>query len=265
MGFGFDIGSAIGGIFGAGASAYGASKEYDIAEKNYKLQKKQFAYQKDLQQTMFEREDTAQQRAAADLEAAGLSKTLAAGSGASAGPVVSTQAPQMDSGFARTASEGAINALMMALQIGRQNADISKTQADTAVAQQTARNIKNQNQMYEETFESNLLLKNMEVGTKQIELNNADLDNQLKQYQVSMIDVDRIKRNLAVDAARLGVDAKTLEITAKQIAVEQAQYNLTWAQKRNLPAGITPDTKIQDTAYVGKGVEDILKKLGLSK
>ncbi|WGL31444.1 DNA pilot protein [Dipodfec virus UOA04_Rod_1057] len=58
--------------------------------------KKEFEYQKQLQQQIFEREDTAAQRKATDLAKAGLSKTLAAGGGAQAGAVVQTQAPTMD-------------------------------------------------------------------------------------------------------------------------------------------------------------------------
>jgi len=63
---------------------------------NYQQQKDQLAYQRRLQKKMFAREDTAVQRRAADLRKAGLSQTLAAGGGAQAGPVVSTQAPQVE-------------------------------------------------------------------------------------------------------------------------------------------------------------------------
>lgn len=63
---------------------------------NLRYQKQNLAYQKQLQQQIFEREDTAVQRRVADLEKAGLSKTLAAGDGAGAGAVVATQAPEND-------------------------------------------------------------------------------------------------------------------------------------------------------------------------
>ncbi|HIV98406.1 MAG TPA: hypothetical protein IAB12_01330 [Candidatus Ornithospirochaeta avicola] len=76
-----------GSIFGGLTGAY---ESY----KNYELQKDNLEWQKYVQNQNWERADTAVQRRAADLQAAGLSKTLAAGSGAETGDVVSTSAPQ---------------------------------------------------------------------------------------------------------------------------------------------------------------------------
>jgi len=74
----------------------GKNKEIDVANRNLSLSKRKFEYDKQLQQQIFAREDTAQQRAVKDLTAAGLSPVLAAGAGASSGPVVSTQAPRQE-------------------------------------------------------------------------------------------------------------------------------------------------------------------------
>lgn len=83
----------------AGSTLAGTVDSIITNKKNFDLQKENLAYQKDLQKQIFAREDNAVQRRVADLVAAGLSPTLAAGSSAGAGSVVSTSAPQKKSNF----------------------------------------------------------------------------------------------------------------------------------------------------------------------
>lgn len=68
-----------------------------VASQNLAFQKENLEYQKDLQQQIFEREDTAYQRKVNDLIAAGINPAVAAtGSGSNAGSVVNTQALHND-------------------------------------------------------------------------------------------------------------------------------------------------------------------------
>lgn len=113
----------------------------DIAEKNYNLQREQFDYQKQLNDLMMEREDTAYQRAVKDAQAAGLSASSVSG-GAAASGANSAPAPQIND-YAQDKFMHGMNLVNAITQfqnnITQQNiakykaeADINKTNAETA-------------------------------------------------------------------------------------------------------------------------------------
>ena len=86
---------------------------------NYENQKDALEWQKDIQQTIFNREDTSIQRRVADLQAAGLSPVLAAGQGAGTGGTVQINPPQLNLSGAE----------QMAFNLMRMEADISATRS----------------------------------------------------------------------------------------------------------------------------------------
>lgn len=91
------VGSLINGAMNLGSTIATNNSNERIAQENLAFQKENLEYQKDLQQQIFAREDTAYQRKVNDLIAAGINPAVAAtGSGSAAGSVVNTQAPHND-------------------------------------------------------------------------------------------------------------------------------------------------------------------------
>ena len=115
-------------IVNAWATVKGVKDSVKTNDLNYQLQKDELAYQKDLQKIMFAREDNAVQRRVADLKAAGLSPTLAAGSSAGAGSVVSTTAPQKVSNLQGYLALAQVGTMLANQQKAQTEADIARQQ-----------------------------------------------------------------------------------------------------------------------------------------
>lgn len=143
-------------LVNAGANVVGTIDQMKTNDLNFKLQKEQYGYQKLLQRIMFGREDNAVRRRVADLKAAGLSPTLAVGSAASSGPVVSTQVPQKESN---------LSAYLTLAQVGTMLANQQKAQTEADIAKQSLAQSKIQTKASSLSTE---LLRN------QVQLSNLD-------------------------------------------------------------------------------------------
>lgn len=115
-------------LVNVGSTIAGTVSNINTNKENLALQKENLAYQKDLQNVIFSREDNAVQRRVADLKAAGLSPTLAAGSSAGVGSVVSTSAPQKKSDLESYLALASVGTALAQQQKARTEADIARQQ-----------------------------------------------------------------------------------------------------------------------------------------
>lgn len=139
--------STLGDITSVGSTLAGTVDSIIANKKNFDLQKENLAYQKDLQKYIFAREDNAVQRRVADLKAAGLSPTLAAGSSAGAGSVVSTSAPQKRNNLEALTALASVKTLLAQQQRAQTEADIARQQLN--MSKEQLKQIKMDNDYYD--------------------------------------------------------------------------------------------------------------------
>lgn len=185
-------------IANLGATAMTNQANRDINLQNIKFQEQNLEYQKDLQQQIFEREDTAYQRKVNDLIKAGINPAVAAGgSGSAAGSVVSTQAPHNDMRYQAPQFNlgSAIDTLKSLKQIAsiEEQTNVAKAQSDYLGSLK--------NKVDAETnkivFDNNFFDK-----TKEDRLKRFAYETDILQYQKDMLsrqnDLNKIGYNFAL-------------------------------------------------------------------
>lgn len=160
------------GLLGSGIGALGSVAQGFM---NYGLQTANLDYQKQLQEKIFQREDTALQRRMADAKAAGLNPYSVINSGgASSGNVVKTEAPQMN-----IQTNGLIDMVNTVLDLQQKKA--ATEQAKTSAENQVKEGLLLDSKISQTDWQNKILGVNFDDAV----LNNAmlSLDRERHQYE----------------------------------------------------------------------------------
>lgn len=169
-----------------------------IANQNLAFQKENLEYQKELQQQIFDREDTAYQRKVNDLIKAGINPAVAAtGSGSNAGSIVSTQAPHNDMRYQAPQFNfgSVIDTLKSIKQLGsiEQQTKVAKQQADYIASLKKKADAETNKIVFDNNFFSK---------TQEDRLKKFAFETDILQYQKEMLsrqnDLNKIGYNFAL-------------------------------------------------------------------
>lgn len=268
-----EILSGTAGLINAGTNIYTAITNNKNQKKANDINQQTLDWQKEQWNQTKEREDNAVQRRAKDLEAAGLSKTLAAGSASdskSAPSLPQITAPQYSNPFS-----SAIDGVSQALGLLQQKQDYSRTVAETELAQQ---------QMAKSRAEEIRLLADTDFiasRTRNTELDNAfrEMNNGIfsQRWQIEQGQFDLARSRLGLDVSRFAFDKEKwadverdniLQRLEMDSIKSQAQTDLLNRQTiksmydadvvaNDLEKAKSAGTTVKESSPVGKVMKDI--------
>ncbi|WP_295163595.1 hypothetical protein [uncultured Brachyspira sp.] len=180
-------------------------------KKNFNLQKEQFNYQKELNEKIMQREDSAIQRRAADMKEAGFTKWGASGSPAASTPVTSAPAPQSNIDFS-----GLLNSLA-----GFMNA---RTQAKAQKADER--------------------LKNQEIINMQDELKSNDINRTKAVSETNLTDKQRERLEKEIEDLEHNREFNRATGISKYEMEQYKELNVSFSFLKRLSAGSSGLSKV---------------------
>lgn len=258
------IGNLVSGMAQAGAVAANTAFQKDV-----------FNYQKDLQNKVFAREDSAYQRQVADLERAGLNKSLAYGSGgAGVGSVVGVTTPQIDSQGLSNAMQSMAKGVRGLTKEQRNLLNAGyKYEMDKIDAQRQAFNL-NLDYLYERNnlmreqvklAQSDIVAKNLanDVNQNWYALEDWDRNEKLKDlwYEVQENKANANKLYSHMDRST----AETLDKSFIKIEIDGVTHELSVGASLAYIQLYANKNGLKNAQFTGKTLDDAIKRLGFDK
>lgn len=237
-------------VSSAGSALQGVSS-LGAGVANFFSQGANLEWQKQMQRESWERDDTAVQRRAKDMAAAGFNPLLAAGSAAGNAPVVHTDAPQIDPesvrGFGKGISEGAnsvMNALTMSKNFAVKDAEIRNLEASARKTNVEANAVETLLPGNKKLQDADLTLKSeqaksiafdvRELKPAEVKLKTQEIANKIQEIKASQANVVNQQMLTALQRARdhneqmlraQGVSESNARLAAMAIELEILKQN----------------------------------------
>lgn len=257
------IGDSIGALTGLGlgiADAVNQNKlnkwQQEFAEKQFNQQQENwqtaFDYQRNLNNQIMTREDTAVQRRVADLEKAGMSKWLAAGQGASSTPL-STSNGAVGGQNANTHNMDLKGSIMAGINVAQQVQGItnSMTQRQNTIADTTLKsaeaNTQRKEALLKEAQELNVR-KNTEKQSKEIEEINKRLQK-----------IDKEMRSLDVQNSTLFYNLQQSLLLGLR-TTDQLNGTLNWLKGLGSETGKNMNRFLDQHNYFSSDTHDYIRR-----